>query len=567
MASDGPSDIPPRAEFIDLSSDSESPEGNPHQDYDSLRQARIRHLECMADLRRKIWVVESEIDSVSRGDEGPSPLGLSDHIARLRTTLFELRWELEFMEGHIPPEPPTPSSPDDSHGVANSSPQPLVSVYPSLVLPPSLPRWKTLARKKKWRVKCSAPSSHISFDFADMSKARRQVSAQEEDDAPLLASSLVSHVSPNKLKAIVKHYRAPPEYALHVPQEACWADRPEKGFVALSEQILKAGGTIPLHPFFVAVLNYFDLAPLQLSPNSWLTLSCLFIWFKDNVQRAPTAQEVHSLYNLMGVPKSKGFYYLQKANSELPLIEGSFSNTGPWKQDFFWVEEPLSVREGFRAGPRKFADPSVIGPEAEAIGKLLAADSALKKAAVLFTVVNLNRHQLSPVSNPKFLWSVTGSKKAMAMPAGPSLHDGGAEEETEDVPLECGGSHQRPLSPGGCPPYGSHDQDMACQSPDPQAAGGCYAPSGLDGNDAFPQVPHDIGLPDADYIDLAEPPSNARGFQFFPFPAPPPASASGSSVPVQPDVPSAEAEPWVTRMASAYGQHFVQIASGLPASD
>ena len=66
MASDGPSDIPPGAEFIDLSSDSESPEGNPHQDYDSLRQARIRHLECMAELRRKIWVVESEIDSVSR---------------------------------------------------------------------------------------------------------------------------------------------------------------------------------------------------------------------------------------------------------------------------------------------------------------------------------------------------------------------------------------------------------------------------------------------------------------------------------------------------------------------
>ncbi|XP_062104778.1 uncharacterized protein LOC133816143 [Humulus lupulus] len=171
---------------------------------------------------------------------------------------------------------------------------------------------------------------------------------------PLLASSLVSHVSPNKLKAIMKHYRAPPEYALHVPQETCRADRPKLGFVALSEQILKAGGTIPLHPFFVAVLNYFDLAPLQLSPNSWLTLSCLFIWFKDNEKCAPTAQEVHSLYNLIALPKSKGFYYLQKANSELPLIEGSVSNTGPWKQDFFWVEGPLSVRESFRANPSKY---------------------------------------------------------------------------------------------------------------------------------------------------------------------------------------------------------------------
>ena len=51
MASDGPFDIPPGLEFIDLSSDSESPEKNPYQDYNSLRQARICHLEHMVELR------------------------------------------------------------------------------------------------------------------------------------------------------------------------------------------------------------------------------------------------------------------------------------------------------------------------------------------------------------------------------------------------------------------------------------------------------------------------------------------------------------------------------------
>ena len=100
-----------------------------------------------------------------------------------------------------------------------------------------------------------------------MPKARRQVSTQEQDDAPLLASELVSRVSDNKLMDIVNHYRIPPDYALYAPLEACRADRPRLGFVALSEHILNAGGTILLHPFFVAVLNYFDLAPLQLAPN------------------------------------------------------------------------------------------------------------------------------------------------------------------------------------------------------------------------------------------------------------------------------------------------------------
>ena len=37
MASDVPFGIPPGVEFVDLSSDSESPEENPYQDYDSLR--------------------------------------------------------------------------------------------------------------------------------------------------------------------------------------------------------------------------------------------------------------------------------------------------------------------------------------------------------------------------------------------------------------------------------------------------------------------------------------------------------------------------------------------------
>ena len=122
----------------------------------------------------------------------------------------------------------------------------------------------------------------------------------------------------------------------------------------MSEHILKAGGTIPLHPFFIAILNYFDLAPLQLAPNGWLTLSCLFIIFTKLFKRAPTATEVHFLYNLMPLPKSKGFYYLQKANNEACLIEGLVSNSGSWKQDFFFVEGPLSVREDFRATPSKY---------------------------------------------------------------------------------------------------------------------------------------------------------------------------------------------------------------------
>ena len=66
----------------------------------------------------------------------------------------------------------------------------------------------------------------------------------------------------------MENYRVGPEYTLYVPSNKCWADCPNPSYVAMSEHILKVGGTIPLHLFFVTVLNYFDLAPLQLAPNS-----------------------------------------------------------------------------------------------------------------------------------------------------------------------------------------------------------------------------------------------------------------------------------------------------------
>ena len=115
------------------------------------------------------------------------------------------------MERHLPPEPSIPSLSDKCHGAASASFQPLLSVFPSLALPQPVPRWKTLARKRKWRVKCSVSSSPFSFGFADMPKrVRRQVTAEDQDTDPLFASTLVSHVSENKLLELAGNYSVSP---------------------------------------------------------------------------------------------------------------------------------------------------------------------------------------------------------------------------------------------------------------------------------------------------------------------------------------------------------------------
>ncbi|KAF4404589.1 hypothetical protein G4B88_005975 [Cannabis sativa] len=67
--------------------------------------------------------------------------------------------------------------------------------------------------------------------------------------------------------------------------------------VALSESILKAGVPWLLNPFFIEVLKYFGIAPLHLMPNGWNILTCFYIAFKEATGRAPTANEVHYVYN------------------------------------------------------------------------------------------------------------------------------------------------------------------------------------------------------------------------------------------------------------------------------
>ena len=154
----------------------------------------------------------------------------------------------------------------------------------------------------------------------------------------------------------------------------------------------------------------------------------------------------------------------------------------------------------------RFAEPIIVGLEAKDMRKFLNADPATKEAVRLFTVKNLNRHKLSPVSDPKLLWTISGSAKMRETLAEPCPDDDEDEEGPEEAPLDRGGSHQLPPSPGGCPPCASYDPDIAPHSQDQQDIPGCSIYPDPEGHDAFTQAPHDIGSPGADFIGLAVPP-------------------------------------------------------------
>ena len=54
---------------------------------------------------------------------------------------------------------------------------------------------------------------------------------------------------------------------------------PPPGYMAISEEILKTGVFLPLHPFIDQVLDFFDIVSFQLSQNSYCLIVAIYIAF------------------------------------------------------------------------------------------------------------------------------------------------------------------------------------------------------------------------------------------------------------------------------------------------
>ena len=144
-----------------------------------------------------------------------------------------------------------------------------------------------------------------------------------------------STVTLKKLGNMLKAHKLPLNLKFVIPERKERASAPQKGFMAFSDAIIRSGGALPLHSFFIKVLDYFELAPLQLSPNSWVTLSSLYVLYHHVHSREPSMSEVHYFYTLRANTSAPGFYQLQKvmAYKWNSLVEGSISNRGSWKTD------------------------------------------------------------------------------------------------------------------------------------------------------------------------------------------------------------------------------------------
>ncbi|XP_062113617.1 uncharacterized protein LOC133824670 isoform X2 [Humulus lupulus] len=223
------------------------------------------------------------------------------------------------------------------------------------------------------------PSLPSSTDTAHKGEA-----AVEEVSLPeFAASSCSSKLSETNVNNIICRHQLDAT-KVHCPREGQTADKPPEGQVALCEAIFKAGGYFPLHSYYVKVLDYLGIAPMQLAPNSWLILACMCILYHQEGYEDPTPEEIGHLYGLKKTSQfDHGYYCLCCHVPQSSVIEGMVSNTGSWKSEFFFVSGVPVKNTNFQHAKSRITR-SLPTDAAERVKNILGLDVSRRFTANLF---------------------------------------------------------------------------------------------------------------------------------------------------------------------------------------
>ena len=108
------------------------------------------------------------------------------------------------------------------------------------------------------------------------------------------------------------------------------------GEICFYEAAFTCGLRLPVHPFIIELLGFFDIAPRQLMPNSWrIMVNCMEIWLAANEDMIIVGELIY-LYRLKE-SKEYGYYELVPLARRARIVRGLPSFFKYWKSRFFFV--------------------------------------------------------------------------------------------------------------------------------------------------------------------------------------------------------------------------------------
>ena len=100
------------------------------------------------------------------------------------------------------------------------------------------------------------------------------------NDTRYVCTDWMSRISIKRMKLIARQFYL--SGAIRQPRPGEIPHLPPFGMMAFFEAIMRGWASLPLHPFLIAVLEYFNVAPFQFTPNSFRIMVAFYIAFMES---------------------------------------------------------------------------------------------------------------------------------------------------------------------------------------------------------------------------------------------------------------------------------------------
>lgn len=119
--------------------------------------------------------------------------------------------------------------------------------------------------------------------------------------------------------------------------------------MVITNRLADLGFGCPLHPFLHEMCEFYNIASIQLSPNSYRLAIGVYMMYVNLGYEPPTMDELSHFVSLRKSRGDLGFYYFNfwTAHGKMGFSTGNSSNMKQWKTDFFYLYDVPRVRTQF----------------------------------------------------------------------------------------------------------------------------------------------------------------------------------------------------------------------------
>ena len=198
-------------------------------------------------------------------------------------------------------------------------------------------------------------------------EAEREAEASVEVIEPpavvLACEHMDSIMTPARLQSLLESCNPGCTLGIWKPGERCHRFdtlKPGTGYpkAVLSAQFFRLGLSLPLHPFILEVMDFYEVSPMQLTPNSYRMAVCLYILYDIHHGVRMSAWELGWFFQLKLTGRTPGFFYLTAWNTHHKKgIKGNRQSMSDWQKLFLYCYDCPVYRKDFNLSPSKPAFP------------------------------------------------------------------------------------------------------------------------------------------------------------------------------------------------------------------